>query len=183
MPSKYGFQSLSQLEEAAGFIILGSASHVDQKLSWHKELLDFIIPKIESKIPTLGICFGHQLIANYYGCKVDYIQNDKNKITEVRKIKFANDALGFSKDDFAFLSYAHAQIVTTMSSQFELIASSDAYKFEALKHKDYPYWSFQAHPEASEDFIVNEAKLKNKTLISQTLTDSYNLLMGFTKEL
>ena len=98
MPSKFGFNSLKALSHVDGFIILGSASHISEKLKWHKELLDFIIPQIEKNIPTLGICFGHQLIADYYGCEIDYIQKDKKIFSVTRELNFKED-FGFIKKE------------------------------------------------------------------------------------
>lgn len=156
MVSKYGFSSLKQLKKVDAFIILGSASHVSEKLDWHKELIDFIIPKLENMTPVLGICFGHQLLADHYGCEIDYIDQSKNIIQEIRDTKISYNELGFKEGEILSLAYSHAQVVTKVSSEMETFAFSSLSQFEALKHKKYPLWSFQAHPEASEYFILNQ---------------------------
>lgn len=183
MPSQFGLNSLETLEQATAYIILGSIAHVTRDLQWQKELINFIIPKIESGIPTLGICYGHQLIAHHYGCKVDYIQNDHFKFNEVREVKFIQDALGKKNGDKITLAYSHSQMVHAITDKFEHFATSNRSKYDGLKLKGLPYWSLQAHPEASLQFITEEAMESDSILLQKVLNDSYSLLEGFIKEL
>lgn len=182
MPSQYGFDTLESLEEASAYIILGSIAHVTEELEWQKKLIEFIIPKIEAGIPTLGICYGHQLIAHHYGCKVNYIQEDKNKFNEVREVEFIQDSLGRSKGDKILLAYAHAQMVHSISDKFEHFATSKRSTYDGLKLKGLPCWCIQAHPEASESFIKDEALVTDEVQLKKTIEDSYSLLAGFASE-
>ena len=182
MPSVYGLKSLEQLEETDAYIILGSASHITEKLNWHKELLDFIIPKIEANIPTLGICFGHQLIADYYGCEVGYIYKDKQMLTEVRDIQITEESMGLKVNENYSIAFAHSQIVKNISEQFISFANSSLSQYEALKHKSFNYWSFQAHPEASKVFLKDEVKLSTDETISQTQSQGFHIIDMFCNQ-
>lgn len=174
MPSKYGFDSLMQLKGVDGYIILGSASHVSDKLTWHKELLDFIIPKIESNIGVLGICFGHQLLANYYGCELGFINDSQEVYNELRQTQVIQDELGFKKGETLSLAYSHAQVVTNISKNMISFARSSRSLYEGLKHKDYNLWTVQSHPEASHNFL--------KQINSDSLNhDGFRILDNFTK--
>ena len=183
MPSLFGFDSLYSIEKTDAFIILGSASHVSDNLPWHKELIEFIIPKIEKNIPTMGICFGHQLIASHYGCDVSYLNSDQLKRVEVREVNFLETTLGISKGAKLPLAFSHSQVVKKITSDFEHIASSDICEFEGLKLKKYPYWSFQAHPEASANFIRQDAKVNSEDLVNKTLDAGSSILEAFAREL
>ena len=179
MPSRYGLDSLKMLDKSDSYIILGSGSNVSDKLKWHQDLLDFIIPKIESNIPTLGICFGHQLIADYYGSKIDYINSDKAIITDPRQIIFSQNELGFNHGQRLNLSFAHGQVIKSLSSDFYSFASSKISNNEAIKHNKYNFWGIQAHPEASELFFKTETNIVDDELTKKLMKDGFSFLDSF----
>jgi len=185
MPSIYGLESLEQLEHASAYVLLGSASNVCDQLDWHQKVLDFIIPKLEAGIPVLGICFGHQLLASHYGCEVSYIKpedKDFNR-TQVREVKMLQKSLDIEQNDVLDLAFYHSQEVKSISDSFHHIATSNECRVEGLKHKTLPLWSFQAHPEASQEFIQKECEVTAIDKIQNTLLSGNKILAGFVKEL
>jgi GMP synthase (glutamine-hydrolysing) len=183
MVSRFGADSLKSLKQADGYVILGSASHVTEKLDWHQQLLDFIIPKLENGIPVLGICFGHQLLAHHYGCKVGYLHEDKFKHTETRSIKITNDQMGLSRGQQLTLAYSHSQVVQSLTKDIHSFANSPLSPNEAIYHSKYPMWCFQAHPEASEKFIIEDAKTTDPATIKQVIQDGHGLIDSFTNSI
>lgn len=137
-----------------GVISLGSYAHITDNLGWVKDLGEDLREKIiEKGIPYFGICFSHQLLADIYGGKVDYIENrdvlPEKKYNEFREIQtvsqYPESFLGGKK---RFLSKArHEQEVKNVPENLELIFSSDACQIEGLKHKSLPAFSVQSHPE------------------------------------
>lgn len=162
MVSHYGLDSLEMVaEKTKAYIILGSASNVDHQLSWHKPLANFVDKKLSEGIPVLGICFGHQLMADFYGCKVDYLCANKTHFKEIREIKFQKDFSRYRHQEVIKLAYAHEQAVIELNDQFEVLAGSERSPFEVIKHKSLPYISTQAHPEASFKFISETLNSKD----------------------
>jgi GMP synthase (glutamine-hydrolysing) len=182
MPSVYGIDSLKADNNAHAYIILGSASHIYQKLDWHQELLNFIIPKIESGTPVLGLCFGHQLIANYYGCEIGYVHNDQKTLAVAREIQLELDFGSLKRGKRYTLGYAHAQFVSKISDKFEVLASSKEFLYEGLKHKNYPFYSFQAHPECSKEILESEINLKDSREICDILDNGQSIINAFFAE-
>lgn len=159
-PSQFGDLTLKALSKVDGIIIFGSKSHVFEKLSWHQEILDFVIPRLESGTPTLGICFGHQLMASYYGSVVDYINEKEENFTEIRKMTSIDN-----KEEIT-LCYAHSQCIKELSDNFTLLGSSNISTFDYLKHKNFPLTCIQAHPETSLEYLktlTNDESLAIKT--------------------
>ncbi|MBL7664401.1 MAG: gamma-glutamyl-gamma-aminobutyrate hydrolase family protein [Bacteriovoracaceae bacterium] len=183
MPATYGMESLKKCKQADGYVLLGSASHVTEKLDWHQQLLDFLLPKIEKGTPVLGICFGHQLLAYHFGSEVNYIHQNQTKHTEAREISFLNSTLGIQKNTNLLLGFSHSQEVKTVPTGFDVVAKSKICAIEALKHKKLPIWTFQSHPEASEFFLKDSAELQDEKTIQQVIRNGQAVLDGFVREL
>lgn len=158
MVAHFGLRSLFEEETPKAYVILGSASHLSQNLSWHKELAVFIDEKLKSGIPVLGICFGHQLMADYYGCEVGFIQKDEKTFKEARDISIRANCYGIQESSVLKMAFCHSQIVKTLSSDFTSIASSDRFDNEIIQHNSLPFTGIQSHPEASLNFLKNEAE-------------------------
>lgn len=96
----------------------------------------------------LGICLGHQCIAQYFGCK---IIKDKNPTHgKVSKIYYNSDKLFEGLEQgFEAIRY-HSLIVdnNSITDCIKPIAYTEDKILMAIKHKDYPLYGVQFHPEA-----------------------------------
>ncbi len=178
--SKYGLESLKELEsKPTAYIILGSASNVTTPLQWHLDLANFIDQQLKNNIPTLGICFGHQLMASFYGSKVNFIDKERTYLQEVREIEFISRFSNYKPHQKTLLSFAHAQIIKNLSDAFIPIAKSEKFKNEIIKHKELPFIGIQAHPEASRLFLKKTVELDNCS--KDLLSNGQNFLREFYK--
>ena len=162
MASQFGLKSLEVEPTPKAYVILGSASHVNQRLPWHKDLAIFIDQKLKLGIPVLGICFGHQLMADFYGCNVGYIDEKETSYKEAREIYLTDECYGIKKDSKLTLAYCHSQIVIELSKDFKELAYSNLFNNEIIKHNTLPFIGTQAHPEASMNFLNNETNASDE---------------------
>ena len=101
-------------------------------------------------IPTLGVCLGHQAIGEAYGGKVvrakTLMHGKTSRITHDGKGLFAN-----VPDPLEVMRY-HSLVVETDSlpAELEVVARSkdDPTEIHAMKHRQYPVWGVQFHPES-----------------------------------
>lgn len=100
-------------------------------------------------IPVLGICLGHQSIAEAYGGKViraDEIYHGKSSQVEVK----GNDIFEGIPRKIDVMRY-HSLIVENKSLPecFEIIGTTvEDNIIMAIKHKEYKIYGFQFHPES-----------------------------------
>lgn len=107
-----------------------------------------VIKTFGANIPILGICLGHQAIGYAYGGKIimaDAIKHGKTSITR-------HDGKGIFegiKNPIETMRY-HSLIVDSNTLPDELIvtAQTDNGVIMGLKHRKYPVYGLQFHPES-----------------------------------
>jgi len=119
-----------------------------------------IIKEFSGKIPILGVCLGHQCIAEVFGGKI--VQAKRIMHGKTSSIYHSNDRIFKGiKNPFVATRY-HSLIVNrkTFPKSLEIIAWTKEKEIMGLKHKEYPIWGVQFHPES---ILTKEGKkiLKN----------------------
>lgn len=109
------------------------------------------------EIPTLGVCAGHQLIAIAYGSnfgKMVETGEDEEDIRETgfQKIEVIRDAALLNGLENYFNCYElHRDEVKDLPVEFELLASTEMCKIQAMRHKEKELYGVQFHPEQYND--------------------------------
>lgn len=107
-----------------------------------------IVKKLHTKIPLLGVCLGHQTIAQAFGGKIV-----KAKTPMHGKVSLINhDSQGLFQGLQNPLSVTryHSLIVeaNTLPECLMVTATTNEGEIMALRHKVFPIEGIQAHPEA-----------------------------------
>ncbi|WP_106495084.1 anthranilate synthase component II [Lentibacillus sp. Marseille-P4043] len=101
------------------------------------------------KIPILGVCLGHQVIAAALGAKIKQADTIKHGKTS----RITHNGLGlfsYLPQPLEVMRY-HSQIVdrADFPMELEITASSmDDNEIMAIKHRGYPVYGVQFHPES-----------------------------------
>ncbi|MCX5700860.1 MAG: aminodeoxychorismate/anthranilate synthase component II [Candidatus Omnitrophica bacterium] len=107
-----------------------------------------VIRKFEGKIPMLGVCLGHQAIGLVYGGKIagaaKLMHGKTSSIYHNKKEIFRGLPNPFEATRY------HSLIVERkgLPDCLEVIAQTKEKEIMGLRHKKYPIWGVQFHPES-----------------------------------
>lgn len=105
-----------------------------------------IILRFHQQKPILGVCLGHQSIAQAFGGKVTRGKEPVHGKTS--KITFKPNPLFCHLSQNLEVMRYHSLIVQTLPDTLEAIAWSEDGVIMGLKHKLYPTFGVQFHPES-----------------------------------
>ena len=108
-----------------------------------------VIKKLGSRIPILGVCLGHQAICMTYGATVSYAkelmhgkQSDTKLDTECELFN------GCSPTTPVARYHSLAAVEDTMPDCLIVTARTADGEIMAVKHREYPVYGVQFHPES-----------------------------------
>lgn len=139
--------------DAEGWLVSGSKHGAYENVPFIAPLEDFLRKAYAADVPIVGICFGHQVLAQALGGRVE---------------KFSGGwALG--RQDYAFseesvaLHAWHQDQVVELPEEAKTIGTNDFCAHAALSYKGRAF-SVQGHPEFSDDHIKLLMKVRRTAI-------------------
>lgn len=143
----------------------------------HAPLLSYLA---EHHIPTLGICFGHQILAYARGVQVlnDREQAKVGSHEVVLTEEGRNDPLFQGMQPQFTVQYGHQDSLSTLPEGAVLLAYGEQCQYSALRHGLNRY-SVQFHPELTEEdmrmrCIANPDYLPQGSSVETAIRDSHH---------
>ena len=138
------------IDECDGYVISGSRESVYDDQAWIRQLGNFVITLDEQQKKTVGICFGHQLIAHVLGGETMPAQSGWGVGVHEFKVEFEPPWMPERTTSFRLLC-SHRDQVTRLPQDAHVFAKSDfcpAAGFTMGEH----FVTFQGHPEFSKPY-------------------------------
>lgn len=138
-----------------GWLITGSRHGVYDELEWMAPLQDFIRELASTQIPLVGVCFGHQIIAEALGGKVVKSEKGWGVGLHQYQIEQAHSWMETEPQQVNVYAYHQDQVVKCPALA-QVFLSSEFCPFAGLSYGD-SIISVQAHPEfaaAFENFLL-----------------------------
>lgn len=140
-------EALPAPEACEAWLIPGSKYGVYDDLPWIAPLKDFIRAAARLKRPMAGVCFGHQIIAEALGGKVE-----KAAIGFRIGLERYETTLTGATQSITMPAFHQDQIVV-QPPHSEVVATSPACAYAALRYRNAPVFSVQFHPEFSRAYL------------------------------
>lgn len=142
-------ETLPAPEDCDAWLIPGSRHGVYDDLPWIEPLKAFIREAAKLKRPMAGVCFGHQIIAEALGGKVE-----KAAVGFRIGLERYETTMDGLPQSIAMPAFHQDQIIVQPPNS-EVVARTAACAFAALRYKDAPAFSVQFHPEFSRAYLAD----------------------------
>jgi len=155
-------ESIPNLKDFDALWVMGGPMDVweKNKYPWLVEEISAIRQAIdELKMPFMGVCLGHQLLAYAYGAKVGLADKSEVGVMPVRKTIDGKRSAFFCglPDTMGTLQW-HSAEVKTVPEGFQVLAESDRCAIQSLSYGNKVF-SVQYHQEITETTVSDWSKI------------------------
>lgn len=160
LPEEYDFDAV---------LVTGSGYHVYDHQDWEQETEDYLQEMLDRDVPVLGVCYGHQILAESLVNKekhaTDGAYNAVKPLTDnedaphdremgYREVHVTEDGQEsdlFDGIDDTFVTFeSHMDYVDTLPDH-TLVLAENEYGVQAFESSKYPAFGVQFHPEYDLD--------------------------------
>lgn len=134
--------------EIAGVVVSGSHAMVTDRAPWSERLAQWLKTCVETNVPVLGICYGHQLLAHALGGRVgNHPQGIELGTKRIDLLTAADrDPLFTGLPRTFSAQLVHVQSVLELPPEAVLLARSEHEPHQAYRVGSCA-WGLQFHPE------------------------------------
>ena len=139
---------LPAASEFAALVITGSAARVAERTRWMTRAEAFVLGAVEQEVPTLGICFGHQLLGQALGGRVAENPAGREMGTK-RYFELSPDEVVSDSEPHYLCNMSHLDSVVELPPGARVVGHTQQEPHAAVRFGEST-WGVQFHPEFDE---------------------------------
>lgn len=163
-------QELPKPENLAGIVITGSPSMVSDRLDWSERTAKWLRQAVQTGVPILGVCYGHQLLAHALGGRAG--PNPAGRQigtvnTQLIDNKTNDSLLGCLPTTFSAQA-SHSEVVLELPPGAQRLATSPLDDNFSIRYAE-KVWGVQFHPEFSAPVMSDYIRYREGALLEENL--------------
>jgi len=154
-----------------GILITGSPAGVYDDYPWIVPLMQFIRDVAAARVPQVGICFGHQIMAEALGGKVVKSPKGWGIGRHTYEVKSCPDWMEGDCPATISVPVSHQDQVVTLPPGASVLARSDFTPFAGIDYGKTHAISFQCHPEFNAEYSAALYTIRKGRPLAETAVD------------
>lgn len=158
---------------SAVFVVTGSAASVTERAPWMLRAQEWLRNATMQNAPILGICFGHQLLAEALGGRV--VKNPRGR--EIGTVKVKLDVSAADDDVFGEIAKTHGHEILANATHVDTVAElpHGAARLATTSLDDNAAfrikraWGVQFHPEIDGDLMRGYLVARREIIVAEGL--------------
>lgn len=146
-------EALPDMREAACVILTGSSANVHHREPWMLRTEAWLRELLPQRVPTLGVCFGHQILAQALGGRVAANPHGREMSTVSVQITQDGDPLLEGMPARFDANACHSDTVVELPPGAEALARSDLDPHQCIRFASHCY-GVQFHPEFDQEVML-----------------------------
>lgn len=138
-------------EEQEAYIVTGSPAGVYDPFSWIADLKNFLL-EAKGKTKLVGVCFGHQIMAEAFGGRVE--KSERGWGAGLHRYEVREPAPWMDAVKSFAVPVSHQDQIVEQPPHSRIHAASAFTPFGVLAYQDQLAISFQCHPEFDPEFAA-----------------------------
>jgi GMP synthase (glutamine-hydrolysing) len=132
-------------------VVSGSLTGAEDEAPWIEHLLAFVRKAVEERVPYLGVCYGHQMLARALGGKQAVRRAERAEFgwTQVTVTGESPVLAGLPREFYSFSS--HRDEVSSVPPGCRVVARSERCAVQSFLLENAPAFGIQFHPEKQLD--------------------------------
>lgn len=162
-------EELPELGSSDAVIITGSPAFLREEQPWMQRLCAKTRELVEANIPTLGVCFGHQILGEALGGYVE--KNPRGREIGTVEFRVERDDPLFPTEDGSnrgWVQMSHLDSVTRLPPGAEVLGSTALEPYAAVRFSEWA-WGVQFHPEMDAEIVRHYLAARAAALLVEGL--------------
>ena len=145
----------------AAYLVTGSAAGVYEDWPWIEPLKAFL-RQAKGKAKLVGVCFGHQLMAEAFGGRVE--KSERGWGVGLQRYEVIEHAPFMGGEAYVCIPVSHQDQIVHQPPASRILAASGFSPFGVLLYEDQPALSMQFHPEITPEYAIALVETRRERL-------------------